>query len=74
MLSVANICLSDTWGDTEESAIVWAEALTRRGHEVQSIVTQGGRLSQALRDRELKQVTVPRRSNRLTPNSDANSG
>lgn len=63
-MNIANVCLSDTWGDVEESAVVWAVALSGRGHEVQSIVTEGGRLSQALRDRGLKQVTVPRRANR----------
>ena len=65
MLNVANVCLSYTWGDAEESAVGWAGALTRRGHEVQSIVTRGSPLSQAMRDRDLKQVTVPRRTNRL---------
>jgi len=65
MLSIANVCLSNTWGDADESALGWAEALTRGGHRVRSIVTQGGRLSQALRDRDLMQVTVPRRANRL---------
>jgi len=65
MLSIATICLSDTRGDAEESAVWWAEALASRGHEIQSIVTQGSRLSQALRDRGLKQITVPRRANRL---------
>jgi glycosyltransferase involved in cell wall biosynthesis len=65
MLSIADICLSDTWGGTEEIALWWASSLAARGHEVQSVVTEGSRLSQAVRDRALRQITVPRRANRL---------
>jgi glycosyltransferase involved in cell wall biosynthesis len=65
MLSIANVCLSDTWGATEESALWWAEALAAGGHEVNTVVTEDSRLSQEVRDRALRQITVPRRSKLL---------
>jgi glycosyltransferase involved in cell wall biosynthesis len=65
MLRIANICLSDTWGAAEESALWWAVTLAGRGYEIDSVVTEGSYLSQAVRDRGLRQITVPRRSKLL---------
>ena len=59
------MCLSRVRDEAGDSALWWASALAGRGYEVHSVVTEGGHLSQAIRDRALKQVTVPRRANRL---------
>ena len=65
MLSIANICLSLLRDEAGDSALWWASALEARGYEVVSLVTEGSRLSQAVRDHGLRQVTVPRRTDLL---------
>jgi glycosyltransferase involved in cell wall biosynthesis len=59
MLKIANTCLSKSWGGLEMSAVRWARNFSSRGHEVTTIVPEGSRLSEEVKQAGLAQVTVP---------------
>jgi hypothetical protein len=67
MLSIANVCLSKSWGGLEMSALRWAGNLARRGHQVYTIVAAGSRLAEEARARGLQMVTVPLASRSFDP-------
>jgi glycosyltransferase involved in cell wall biosynthesis len=67
MLTIANVCLSRSWGGLEMSALRWAENLARRGHTVHTIVSVGSRPADEARARGLNLVTVPLASRSFDP-------